>query len=161
MGGISPNYPVLFHEPHLMLEESCISMWIILSFANRYSAPVVLSTHSQNSWPIQIAFTRPRRYETARNRTTLDLLNIESSLDLWKLVYALYKNRISIALMKEYLSFEVTHREKILSHAGMHLIIYPYNISIGIPIINLRRSSDRLRFIMGIPIPVRRCLLSE
>ena len=26
-------------------------------------------------------------------------------------------------------------------------------ISIGIPIINLRRSSDRLRFIMGIPIP--------
>ena len=28
-------------------------------------------------------------------------------------------------------------------------------------IINLRRSSDRLRFIMGIPIPVRRRLLSE
>ena len=34
-------------------------------------------------------------------------------------------------------------------------------ISIGIPIINLRRSSGRLRFIMGIPIPVRRRLLSE
>ena len=34
-------------------------------------------------------------------------------------------------------------------------------INIGIPIINLRRSSDRLRFIMGIPIPVRRRLLSE
>ena len=34
-------------------------------------------------------------------------------------------------------------------------------ISIGIPIINLRRSWDRLRFIMGIPIPVRRRLLSE
>ena len=34
-------------------------------------------------------------------------------------------------------------------------------ISIGIPIINLRRSSDRFRFIMGIPIPVRRRLLSE
>ena len=34
-------------------------------------------------------------------------------------------------------------------------------ISIGIPIINLRWSSDRLRFIMGIPIPVRRRLLSE
>ena len=34
-------------------------------------------------------------------------------------------------------------------------------ISIGIPIINLRRSSDRLRFIMGIPIPVRRRLFSE
>ena len=34
-------------------------------------------------------------------------------------------------------------------------------ISIGIPMINLRRSSDRLRFIMGIPIPVRRRLLSE
>ena len=34
-------------------------------------------------------------------------------------------------------------------------------ISIGIPIINLRWSSDRRRFIMGIPIPVRRRLLSE
>ena len=32
---------------------------------------------------------------------------------------------------------------------------------IGIPIINLRRSDDRLRFIMGIPILVRRGLLSE
>ena len=30
-------------------------------------------------------------------------------------------------------------------------------IGIGIPIINLRRSDDRLRFIMGIPIPIRRC----
>ena len=34
-------------------------------------------------------------------------------------------------------------------------------ISIGIPIINLTRSLDRLRFIMGIPIPVRRRPLSE
>ena len=34
-------------------------------------------------------------------------------------------------------------------------------ISIGIPIINLRRSDDRLMFIIGIPIPVRRRLLSE
>ena len=33
-------------------------------------------------------------------------------------------------------------------------------ISVGVPIINLGRSSDRLRFIMGIPIPVRRRLLS-
>ena len=32
-------------------------------------------------------------------------------------------------------------------------------ISIGVPIINLRRSSDRLRFIMWIPIPVRRVFL--
>ena len=32
-------------------------------------------------------------------------------------------------------------------------------IDIGIPILNLRRSSDRLRFVKGIPI--RRCLLSE
>ena len=32
---------------------------------------------------------------------------------------------------------------------------------IGIPIINLRRSDDRLRFIMGIPILIRRRLLSE
>ena len=32
---------------------------------------------------------------------------------------------------------------------------------IGIPIINLRRSDDRLRFIMGTPILIRRRLLSE
>ena len=32
---------------------------------------------------------------------------------------------------------------------------------IGIPIINLRRSDDRLRFIMGIPILIRRRFLSE
>ena len=30
-----------------------------------------------------------------------------------------------------------------------------------IPIINLRRSDDRPRFIMGIPIPIRRCIISE
>ena len=34
-------------------------------------------------------------------------------------------------------------------------------ISIRIPIINPRRSSDRLRFIMGIPIPVRQRRLRE
>ena len=34
-------------------------------------------------------------------------------------------------------------------------------IGIGIPIINLRRSSDRIKFVFGIPIPVSRCLLSE
>ena len=34
-------------------------------------------------------------------------------------------------------------------------------IGVGIPIINLRRSLDRLRYIMGIPIPVRRRLYSE
>ena len=32
---------------------------------------------------------------------------------------------------------------------------------IGIPIINLRRSDDRLRFIMGIPMLIRPSLLSE
>ena len=32
---------------------------------------------------------------------------------------------------------------------------------IEIPIINLRRSDDHLRFIMGIPISIRRCRLSE
>ena len=34
-------------------------------------------------------------------------------------------------------------------------------VGIRIPIINLRRSSNRIRFIMGIPIPVRRRLVSE
>ena len=31
----------------------------------------------------------------------------------------------------------------------------------GIPITNRRRSDDRLMFIMGILIPIRRCLLNE
>ena len=33
--------------------------------------------------------------------------------------------------------------------------------SIGIPIINLSRSDDRLMLIIGIRIPIRRCLLRE
>ena len=44
---------------------------------------------------------------------------------------------------------------------GLYLLRRHRLISIGIPIINLRRSSDCLRFIMGISIPVRRRLLSE
>ena len=46
-------------------------------------------------------------------------------------------------------------------HQGLYSLRRRRLISIGNPIINLRRSSDRLRFIMGIPIPVRRRLLSE
>ena len=46
-----------------------------------------------------------------------------------------------------------------------HLCLYSLRrrhlITIGIPITNLRRSSDRLRFVLGIPIPVRRRLLNE
>ena len=42
--------------------------------------------------------------------------------------------------------------------ASIHLRRHRF-INIGIPIINLRRSSDRLRFLMGIPFPVRRRLL--
>ena len=34
-------------------------------------------------------------------------------------------------------------------------------VGIGIPIINLRWPSDRLRFLMEIPIPVRQYLFSE
>ena len=37
----------------------------------------------------------------------------------------------------------------------------PHLIGIGIPIINLRRSSDRFRFMMGIHIPVRQRLFSQ
>ena len=39
---------------------------------------------------------------------------------------------------------------------GLYSLRRRRRVSIGIPIINLRPSSDRLRFIMGIPIPVRR-----
>ena len=44
-------------------------------------------------------------------------------------------------------------------HQGLYSLRRRRLIGIGIPIINLRRSSDRLRFIMGIPIPVRRPIL--
>ena len=47
------------------------------------------------------------------------------------------------------------------SYAENVSIWWRHHVSIGIPIIILRRSSDRLRFIMGIPLPVRRRLLSE
>ena len=47
------------------------------------------------------------------------------------------------------------------SSLGLYSLRRRRLISKGIPIINLRRSSDRLRFIMGIPIPIRRRLLSE
>ena len=47
----------------------------------------------------------------------------------------------------------------------IHCVLYtkPFNFSsiptgIGIPFINLRRSDDRLRFIMGITLPIRRCV---
>ena len=40
-------------------------------------------------------------------------------------------------------------------HTGLYSLRRRRLISIGIPIINLRRSSDHLRFSIGIPIPVR------
>ena len=40
-------------------------------------------------------------------------------------------------------------------NAGILVVL----VGIGIPIINLRQSSDHLRFIKGIPIPIRQCLL--
>ena len=43
----------------------------------------------------------------------------------------------------------------VLRILGLYSLSRRRLISIGIPNINLRRSSDRLRFIMGIPIPVR------
>ena len=49
----------------------------------------------------------------------------------------------------------------LVMYQGLYSLKRRRLISLGIPIINLRRSSDRLRFIMGIPIPVRRHLLSE
>ena len=44
---------------------------------------------------------------------------------------------------------------------GLYSLRRPHLTGIGIPIINLRRSDDRLRFIMGISILIKRCLLSE
>ena len=48
-----------------------------------------------------------------------------------------------------------------IHHLGLYSLRRRCLISIGIPITNLRRSWDRLRFVMGIPIPVRQHLLSE
>ena len=46
-------------------------------------------------------------------------------------------------------------------HLGLYSLRRCRLTGIGIPMINLRRSDDRLRFIMGIPILIRRHLLSE
>ena len=50
-----------------------------------------------------------------------------------------------------------------ISHRHMNFDRYSLrrHLGIGISINNLRRSSDRHRFIMGIPIPLRRRLFSE
>ena len=42
-----------------------------------------------------------------------------------------------------------------ISPVGLYSLRRTRLIGIGIPMINMRRSSDRLRFIMRIPIPVR------
>ena len=43
----------------------------------------------------------------------------------------------------------------------IHWLIIRRLTGMGIPIINLRRSDDRLMFMMGIPCPIRLCLLNE
>ena len=50
-------------------------------------------------------------------------------------------------------------RDLLCVHLGLNSLRKRRLISIGIPIINLRRTSDRLRFVMGIPIPVSGVLL--
>ena len=44
---------------------------------------------------------------------------------------------------------------------GLYSLKRKHLTGIGIPMINLRQSDDRLRFIMGILIPTRQCLLIE
>ena len=46
-------------------------------------------------------------------------------------------------------------------HQGRYSLRRHRLVGIGIPIINLRRLSDRLRFIMRIAIPVRLCLFNS
>ena len=52
-------------------------------------------------------------------------------------------------------------RIQIQKMQGLYSLRIRRLISIGIPIINMRRSSDHLRFIMGITIPVRRRLVNR
>ena len=52
----------------------------------------------------------------------------------------------------------VLHRARYRSNLGIHTLRRHGLIGIGIPVINLRQWSDRLRFIMWIPMPVRRRL---
>ena len=44
---------------------------------------------------------------------------------------------------------------------GLHSLKRHRLTGIGIPIINLRRSDDRTGFITRIPIPIKRCILSD
>ena len=64
---------------------------------------------------------------------------------------------VNIALM----THPRTHQLWLDTQQGLYSLRRRRLISIGIPIINLRRSSDRLRFIMGIHIPVRPRILCE
>ena len=68
----------------------------------------------------------------------------------------IFSNAISqMKFIVFYWSFTVIYSQGLYSLRRRRLM------GIGIPIINLRRSDDRLRFIMGIPLLIRRCLLSE
>ena len=49
----------------------------------------------------------------------------------------------------------------LMSALGLYSLRRRRLMGIGIPMINLRRSDDRLRFIMGIPLLIRRRLLRE
>ena len=91
---------------------------------------------------------------------TLDITDITKD---FQLIFHL-SNRFAIQLIV--LCTVIFHRCSLDSFRIDHTLgVYSLRrrslISIGIPIINLRRSSNRLRFIMVIPIPVRRYLLSE
>ena len=93
--------------------------------------------------------------------TNLDLPSIVSPRVHCNLGCVHYRNTIPSHLIFN-MVWNLSETKRNLRHWGLGLysLRRRHLISIGIPIINLRRSSDRLRFIIGIPILVR-CLLSE
>ena len=60
-----------------------------------------------------------------------------------------------------YFTSQVSHGLSLLWVHGLYSLRRHCLIGIRISIINLRRSSDRLRFIMGIPLPIRWWFFSE
>ena len=69
--------------------------------------------------------------------------------------YVLYRIHVLIKIQCQSDPLSLSSKDDAVFQ-GLYSLRRRLLISIGIPITNLRRSSDRLRFIMGIPIPVRR-----
>ena len=79
----------------------------------------------------------------------------------YKFVLAICLSHGKCCIFRVHKDFSRKRRRRYISSQGLYLQKRCRLAGIGIALINLRRSNNRLKFIKGIPIQVRRCLLSE